>query len=229
MSLVIWMIVPVVLWLFFKIVHMMKHRHTRVWLKKMQCHTQQFKKIFNTINGFTISKHARSQRDAPEYCYGEIEFIPFIALLSLCRINSETVFYDLGSGVGKAVIACAMIFDIKQCVGVELFEELHQAALIGLENLKTLPAYREKAQKIVFIRGDLREVSLNEANLIFINASAFFTPLWNDISRHCEQLISGALVISASKPLLSKSFKLQKQTHVEMSWGVVTAYIQIRI
>lgn len=215
--------------LLFMIVHrQIKSRPLRLWIKSLQHHRQHFDTLFSSIDGFALSKQARISGDAPEYCYGEIVFMPFIALLSLCKINENTVFYDLGSGVGKAVIACAMMFDAKQCIGVELFSELHQAARLSLNQLKRIPIYAEKATRIVFRQGDLRQTSLVDAGLIFINASAFFGALWTSISQHCEQIPSGALVITTSKPLHSNTFSILKQTQVEMSWGIVIVYIQER-
>lgn len=181
------------------------------------------------MDGFALSKTARTTFDAPEYCYGEIEFISFIALLSLCEPTKDTVFYDLGSGVGKAAIACAMVYDVKQSTGVELFDELHQAALLRLEHLQQLPGYAEKASRVLFLQTDLCEVPLHDAALIFINASAFFGALWDKISLHCEQVSSGTRVVTTSKPLRSDVFSIEKQTLVEMSWGVVKAYIQVKI
>ena len=69
--------------------------------------------------------NARQKQDAIEYVYGEIEFLPFIALLSLDKPDSKTVFYDLGSGIGKAVLACAMVYPVHKSVGVELLPELY--------------------------------------------------------------------------------------------------------
>lgn len=79
-------------------------------------HLAVFQQLYADVNGFALSKKARLGGDAFEYVYGEIEFESFTALLSLCHPNSSTIFYDLGSGTGKAVLACAMVFNVKKAV-----------------------------------------------------------------------------------------------------------------
>lgn len=205
-----------------------KSYRLRAWRRSLVPHQQYFNNLFSQVDGFALSKQARIGCDAPEYCYGEIVFLPFIALLSMCKLNDKSVFYDLGSGTGKAVLACAMVFNAKRIIGVELLNELHQSALNTLHQLKNSPDYANKAQRIVFRQGNFCQTPLQDADVIFINASAFFGELWDTVSQHCEQIPSGAQVITTSKPLRSNAFSIQKETHVEMSWGVVKVYIQVR-
>lgn len=71
--------------------------------------------------------------------YGEIEFAPFAT--SIARIRAvfgglgsgdggarRGVFYDLGSGTGKAVFTAALVHRFERCVGIELLESLHVCA-----------------------------------------------------------------------------------------------------
>lgn len=69
-----------------------------------------FQNLYEDVDGYSISRKARVKMDAFAYTYGEIEFLSFIALLSLVKPNENSVFYDLGSGTGKAVIAAAMVY-----------------------------------------------------------------------------------------------------------------------
>lgn len=85
-----------------------------------------------------------------EYSYGEIEFFSFIALLSLINPNENTVFYDLGSGTGKAVIACGMVFPVQKSIGIELFPELYLHSCQQVEQLAAIKQYDTQAQKLSF-------------------------------------------------------------------------------
>ncbi|MBA2651343.1 MAG: methyltransferase [Tatlockia sp.] len=192
-------------------------------------HAPVFQKLYADIDGFALSRQARKEQDAIEYLYGEIIFEPFIALLSLCNPNSSTVFYDLGSGTGKAVLACAMVFDINKSYGIELFPSLNKTALSQQQRLSKIAGYQSKADSIRFINNDFLKIDLVEASLIFINSTAFFGESWDAVSRHLEQIKSGALVISTSKSLHSRCFITVRKTEVAMSWGYVTAIIQRRI
>lgn len=207
-------------------------RQTKIkrWRKALALdkHYAAYHQLYANVDGFVISKAARVKQDAMEYVYGEIDFEPFIALLSLCNPNSSTVFYDLGSGTGKAVLACSMVFNVKKSCGIELFPSLHQCAELQQQRLAQLPDYRIQAEHIQFKLGNILEEPLRDASLIFINATAFFGETWLAISKHVEQIKPGAFVISTSKALHSNLFKTTAVTQVRMSWGIVNAFIQQR-
>ncbi len=101
------------------------------WKKKRHLyhHQAQFNRIFSQTNGYLISKKDRSNNDMISLTYGEIDFLSFIALLEQTHISTQSVFYDLGSGVGKAVIACAMVFNVKKSIGIEILPNLHEKAI----------------------------------------------------------------------------------------------------
>lgn len=195
----------------------------------LDSHEVIFNNLYANVDGFQLSRRARAENDAMEYVYGEIDFESFIALLSLCKPHSDSIFYDLGSGIGKAVLACAMVFKVRKSYGIELFEQLHQCANTQHLRLAAIPEYTAKSTSISFQQGDFRTISLSDANIVFINASAFFGQFWIDTSRHLEQLQPGAMVISTSKALASTAFETQHITVVTMSWGVVNVYIQQRL
>ncbi|KTD38510.1 putative methyltransferase [Legionella nautarum] len=192
-------------------------------------HFAVFQQLYADVDGFSLSKAARIDGDAFEYVYGEIEFEPFIALLSLGNPNSSTVFYDLGSGTGKAVLACAMVFKVQKSCGIELFSSLHQTAELQQRRLKKLPDYFEEAKHIEFKKADILQTRFDDASLIFINATGFFGDSWLAISKCIEQIKPGALVISTSKSLSSELFICLRVTQVAMSWGIVNAFIQQRL
>ncbi len=191
-------------------------------------HHTKHQQLFATVNGYSLSRQARSEHDAIEYTYGEIEFLSFIALLSLVHPNSDTIFYDLGSGIGKAVIACAMVFNVNRSCGIELLNPLHDAALKQLQQLQCQSNYQEVAKKIHFIHADFLQTDFSDATLIFINASTFFGEIWIELNNQLQQMKPGVIIITTSKKLLSAAFIVTKATTVQMSWGPVSAYIQQR-
>ncbi len=210
--------------------HKRKELRINQWQKtlNLQEHQQFFQQLYQPIDGFALSNRARQKQDAIEYTYGEIEFLPFIALLSLVRPDGETVFYDLGSGIGKAVLACAMVYPVHKSVGVELLPELYLGACNQAKLLATYPNYVEKTKKIEFILGNFLEVDLNEATLIFINSTTIFGSVWEDLCARINNLPQLNTVITTSKILISNNFFVTNHTKIEMSWGVVDAYIHTR-
>lgn len=120
-----------------------------------------------------------------------------------------------------------MVFPVKKSCGVELFPTLHITAKLQVEHLKKIPEY-QSIECIELRNENFLDTPLQEATLIFINATSFMGEIWNTLSQHLEQLRSGSLVISTSRPLASKEFTTIRQTRVSMSWGVVFAFIQKR-
>lgn len=202
--------------------------HIRRWrlIHQLSKHQAIFQTIIKDINGFKLSQKARQSADAMEYIYGEIEFDSFIALISLTRPTTETRFYDLGSGTGKAVLACAMVFDMQTYCGIELFEELHQGAMLSQQRLQKQPNYEHKI--IHFICDNFLNANFRDASLIFINATGLFGSTWEQLNQRLNHETStGTIVITISKALTdSTHYHLNKKTNVLMSWGVATAYIQ---
>lgn len=193
---------------------------SRLAIKK---HLFIFNQIFANVNGFQLSKISRQTNDALEYTYGEISFIPFIALLSQTDINKNTVFYDLGSGVGKAVLACSMVFKVKKSIGIELFTNLYECAEKQKIKLKSYPEYTNL--QIEFINDNFLKSDFSDATLIFINSAAFIGETWDKLNNKLENLQTPLTVISISKKINAKKFKMLKTTYIEMSWGVAMAYI----
>lgn len=201
------------------------------WYSSLDLYKHQniYLNLFEGINGFALSLQARKAKDAIEYTYGEIEFISFIALLSLAKPDKKTIFYDLGSGIGKAAIGCALVFDVQKSCGVELLEILHLVALGRREQLFNIRDYSDIANKIHFINDDFLNIDFSDATIVFINATAFFGETWLTIQKRLKQLKAGTFIITTSKKLPSDLAFLIKTTHVQMSWGPVITYIQQRI
>jgi hypothetical protein len=207
-----------------------KKRRVWQWKKSLGLtqHTATFDYIYKQVNGFHLSREARNEKDDLDYIYGEIDFTSFIALLSLVSPNPNTVFYDLGSGIGKAVLACAMVYPVKKSVGVELLPQLHSCSCTQLNQLKIMADYQEKASTIHFILGDFLTINLEEATLIFINSTTLFGRTWERLCATLNKLPHVQTIITTSKPLISTEFLPQISTQMQMSWGVVPVYIHFR-
>src|SRR6185437_5745051 len=72
--------------------------------------------LYKGLNTSGISKQERKRLNIEDdaFVYGEIEFLPFYTVLNKTKPQSGDVFYDLGSGAGKAVFVAASFFNIKK-------------------------------------------------------------------------------------------------------------------
>ncbi|WP_298625169.1 hypothetical protein [uncultured Legionella sp.] len=209
-----------------------RRKQTRIeqWKKSLNLtsHIQVFQHLYNGVDGFAVSRVARQKKDAIELTYGEIEFIPFIALLSLVNPDKDTVFYDLGCGTGKAVLACSMVYPIQKSIGIELLPELYSIAQQQTEKLATYQDYILQAKKIVILLDDILEADLNEATLIFVNSTTFLGEIWQKLYVRLKTLPKLKTVITTSKALPDEDFTVINSTKLQMSWGVVPAFIHSR-
>src|SRR4051794_33417910 len=97
----------------------------------------QLERIFDDVAGYQLS-HADRRRLGIEdrsFVYGEIAEGPFLEALAEAKPQAGEVFYDLGSGTGRAVIAAAAAFPFGRAVGIELLEGLVQAARTAARKL----------------------------------------------------------------------------------------------
>ncbi len=193
----------------------------------LHAHLDVFNKLYEGVDGFSLSKQARKDNDAFEYTYGEIEFLSFTALLSLTHPDENTRFYDLGSGTGKAVLAAAMVYKMASYCGVELFKDLYDISVKLQKHLNRLPEYEATAEKITFIHADFLTIDLSNATLIFINSTAFIGETWQSLNERLVETAIGATIITVSKTLTSSVFEIIKTTEINMSWGPATVYIQV--
>lgn len=183
---------------------------------------QNFVRYYDKINAHAASRRerARLRLEADDFVYGEIVFMSFYLLLERASPRREEIFYDLGSGSGKAVIAAALAFDFAQCIGIERLPVLHKLALqvTGKSHL----------QQVHFIQGDFLKYDFKDGNIIFINATCLHYYTWEALVKKLLLLKPGARVIVITKKIKSPEFQLIHQETILMSWGMSTASIYIK-
>ena len=77
--------------------------------------------------------------------------------------NSNTVFYDLGSGLGKMVLHIGMQYKVKKSIGIEYSKERYQGA-IDLQK-----QYASKYNNIKFYNKNFLTHNLSDSTVIYID------------------------------------------------------------
>lgn len=151
-------------------------------------------------------------------------------------IRPGGVMVDLGSGLGKVVMSAALAFPFKRSIGVECLGYRHRMASQRLNNLLAL-ANRglahlptpltpdtplalpfgatatgshllELASRIAFIEGDMFEVDVHAASLVFLYSTCF-GPFMDAIAdKLAHELQEGALVATTTYALKHPAFTL---------------------
>uniref|UniRef100_M4BSD8 Histone-lysine N-methyltransferase, H3 lysine-79 specific n=1 Tax=Hyaloperonospora arabidopsidis (strain Emoy2) TaxID=559515 RepID=M4BSD8_HYAAE len=163
------------------------------------------------------------------YVYGEILFFPFAEIIRWVApfLPAFAVFYDLGSGTGKAVVVASLVHPFDQAIGIEFLKPLVRCAekrKVALEKLKT-PLLKTD---IDYIAGDLVTSKWEDGDVVFCHGTCFDDKEWTQISLAAEKLKQGAFFISTTQVLRTGLFEVVKSVQLTMSWGTATAYIHVR-
>lgn len=109
-----------------------RRKKLKIWLENHANSTsfntaiKQLLSIYRFSFSHLVAKFAKITRNLTQsiYLYGEIDILNFIYILDKLNPNTEDVFYDLGSGAGKAVLTAATAFPFKKAIGIEIVPEL---------------------------------------------------------------------------------------------------------
>jgi len=151
------------------------------------------------------------------------------------------VFYDLGSGTGKAVIAMALFCPFKKLIGIEYLENLWELSLrskgaydktIFDKHVKYQAIFTiENTNKIEFYNGDFLRQKWNDASVVFANSTCFSNYLMEKIGiKAMIECKVETILITVSKKLnnLSDDWEFKDGFKRLMTWGVASIYIYIR-
>lgn len=164
------------------------------------------------------------------HIYGEVIYSTLSEILTSLSakglISTGSVFYDLGSGIGKAVVAAALIHNFSKCCGIELLPDLYRISLELKEKYeKALKKYgKPELANLEFFNADILESDWRDCDVFFINSTCFDEDFMTQISNF--PLKPGTIAISTSKRLSKSQWSLLETSKKQMSWGLATVFIQ---
>lgn len=193
--------------------------------------------LYKKINSAAISRQERKRYALMDdaYVYGEIDFLSFIFILEKAKPRSGEIFYDLGSGAGKAVFTAALSYDFYKVYGIERLPGLYKLAqiqvnkAITLANLNKIKNHMQRIKAIQFINGDFIEQNIVKADIVFINATCLSYHIWEALVEKLMQLKQGSRVIVTTKKIQNKQFTLLYHGLELMSWGINSVSIYLKV
>ena len=185
------------------------------------------------------------QHSEDSLVYGEIDLHGFCQLLNDCILphtTKEDVFYDLGSGSGRAVFAARFVSDMKECIGIELLENLHNLAMSVASLYKFQYNHKFIHQEVKFVCSDLLNYEdwWTNGTVVYIPNLLFDDRLQNQIASKAKYVPPQAFWIclkkfpttsataDTSEPSFYSIFELADQRLVPMSWGESNVYVYRR-
>lgn len=166
-----------------------------------------------------------------DFTYGEIDFLSFYNILEKTNPQPNELFYDLGSGAGKAVFAAALFFNFTKACGIELiyplYIEANNKAKSLFHNNQSNPAviYLKQNSSIEFIKDSFFNYDFLDADVIYIAATCFTETTWENLIKKMTNLKPGTRIIVATKTIQHGKFELIYQGKELMSWGMCNVNI----
>ena len=176
------------------------------------------------------------------FVYGEIEVASFMDILNHVPVSEccgggddddrTTIFYDLGSGSGRAVYVARLLRDFDRCVGVELLPALHTLATsVQTCYEETFVNQQTNSQllpwsNVAFYNQDIVEFDWSDGKVVFLHSTCFDLDLLQLVFRKANNLRPGSYLITFRATGIDKTaFRLLLETRKEMSWGEADVFI----
>ncbi len=208
-----------------------KQMQKRIDWPRIQSIEQTLQTLFKGSHGKIISFIYRKIRGVSdkEFIYGEIDFLSFHNILEQTQPKLGEVFYDLGSGTGKAVFSAGLFYSLSKSCGIELLPPLYEKAANQLKKLvnftQALPldseySLSEKISSIQFINDSFLNYDFYDANIIYVAATCLNHATWENLITKMTALKTGTRIIVATKSIEYEEFDLIYQGTELMSWGL---------
>ena len=163
--------------------------------------------------------------------------------------SSLKTFYDLGSGMGKPVIASALLCDwLQEFIGIEIQHELYEKSVQARDRFNVLTHQNNDTSIVKLHQGsffDIQDWTVN-GDVIFINSTAFTLATMKTLLEYAKRCKKGCYIVTLTHNLLDVfSFgnmnEEQQQEHEEgvffeligefrqeMSWGEADFYLYFK-
>lgn len=170
---------------------------------------------------------------APQFVYGELETMAsyFDLFSNSENLKQDSIFVDLGSGLGKANILVAACFPVSMSLGIEAVPRLYEISVLQKKIFENeLQTHGDFHGKLKFACGMAEDMVENWifADVIFLNSLTWEKKSIKRMLDALRQLKAGAEVITSTK-LQSNFLKLKKCVKTKMNWGVIPMYIYEKV
>lgn len=190
-----------------------------------------FNQLYANINGYEVSIGAQDnfKGDTKSLIYGELPFETCQNIINQIQPKSNGVFFDLGSGTGRIAMTAHLLHNFRKSIGVELLDGLHDKAceIKNTFEIDLLPPIRSKFEgsDLQFLKANIFDVDLSEADFVFINHPFKGDQLFDDLeTKLISELKPGTKLVTIIRHLRNPAFKSLGSKNYKFSWGNSTAH-----
>ncbi len=193
-----------------------------------------FDRLYAEVPAYQIaqSEKKRMGKTDSSTTYGEILPQSFHEVLSAVSPREGEIFYDLGSGTGKATLMAALTFPFSRSVGIELLPGLGDAARQVQSQFDTQvrpqlpPEYQQR--RIDFIDGDFLQADLSTADVVFAHGTCYPHELIGQLGHKLAELRPGARVILVGHTFDTPELGFLRMMMMRADWGTALAALYQR-
>lgn len=191
--------------------------------------TQILKALYKKVHAKSSSIRYRLSHliQNKEFIYGEIDFLSFYTILERTSPSTKDVFYDLGSGSGKAVLSAVLFFNVNKSIGIELLPPLYEQANTQLkkaiqrfEQHDVEKEYLPQMERIQFINDSFLHYDFGDADIIYVAATCLTDATWNELISKMAGLKPGSRIIVTTRMIHHEQFESIYQGIELMNWGL---------
>ncbi|KAA0163036.1 hypothetical protein FNF28_04426 [Cafeteria roenbergensis] len=208
----------------------------------MAVHEQLFRSLpFAVVRALSAEERQRRGLVTAQLAYSEARFDGMAGLISVMRDELALTalkrgggkFVDLGSGVGKALMAAALLHSFDECVGIELLRPLHEAAVAMLDKFdrtarQALPASRRRVA-VQLVRDDLARIPWLDADVVLCISTTFDATLMSRIAAISNDMSVGAVFVTTTTRLPSARWAVRQRYEFDLAHGSVTAFVHEKV
>ncbi len=196
---------------------------------------QYFVDLFKDVNGYQVSYEEKKKLDLFEnktFTYSEVDFDGFKAILDIVNPPNDYVFFDCGSGLGKALLLSSLLTPCKKLIGREKLPSLVE------ENKAIFVKYMDYLKRdysnVLIPELDLKEesfinYSFKDVDVLFAHSTCFDNELMNSLTDKLLELKKGSSVITVTKQIDHPDFECIHKGFYKMNWGSPTVFIYKKI
>jgi hypothetical protein len=142
--------------------------------------------VFLSKGGYRIAMHERRAIEATggSAAYGELDTPELAKVLGYLGMDQSSVFYDLGSGTGKCVLATSLGQVVRKAVGIELSVSRHEQAEAALQVMDGLGLPHSPVE---LRNEDIATADVSDGSHFFLCSTAFGASLCRKVAERLSQ------------------------------------------
>jgi len=201
---------------------------------------------YPTSLGKELSQAERQEKSMfdEQYVYGEWRLDEFNKLIQRCKRvfghlpkEQKGVFWDLGCGTGKLVLAAGCMHDFTQCWGIDMLRSLTNCGDKMIQSFRDSESYKAEAERY-------REIMFRIANSDFTDSDAWVdnttfvichSTCFTDSSmaimaEKARSMNIGTMFVTTTRPLPDEKLWFRiGEDEIDMTWGKAKIFFHEKI